>query len=1025
MIRKLLTLSLLFACITVYSQKTLHLTDPASTYKTGVELFEKQKYGAARRCFEQIASNQNFDQTEIKANSQYYAALCAVELFNADAEYLLAVFINENPENAKQNEAKFHMGRFNYNNKKYAKAASWFEQVKPNGLTEDQRHEYYFQSGYSYFQETDYEKARVAFAEIKDIDTKYTSPALYYYSHILYIQKNYESALAGFLRLKDDETFAPIVPYYISQIYFLQKKYDKVIEYAPALLDSVTEKRMAEMARIIGESYYKLNKYGEAIPYLEKYMEKAPAPTQDDRYELAYSYYKTADYQNAVKHFERISSADNSVAQNALYHLADCYIRLKDKNKARLAFSSASKMNYNEDIRESALFNYAIVTYELSYSPFNEAVRAFEDYIKAFPDSKRSDEAYNYLALAYSSTKNYKAALESIEKIRNKDNTIKKAYQRIAFFRGLEIYNSLRFEDAIDLFDKSLENSQYDRILTTRALYWKGEAYYRLGDYAEALNYYNQFLNSSGAPSVDEFETANYNIAYCYFNLNNYNEAITWFKRYVSVMKEARTNQVADSYNRIGDSYFMNSTYWTAAENYDKAISIGKADVDYAMFQKGFTLGLVGRPERKIETLNQLLKSYPASAYTDDAIYETGRSYVVMEKPDNAVSTYNRLIKEYPKSSYVPKALLQLGLISYNRDKDNDAISYYKKVINDYPGTNDARDALAGLKNVYTGMNDAQGYFAYTETLGSFANVRESEQDSMLYRAAENLYMSGNCDKATQNFNSYLERFPEGSFVTNSRFYLADCSRMQNNTENALKGYEYVLEQPHNMFTEQALVNAAQLYYQAENYKPALETYKRLIEEGEINSNITDAKVGAMRCNFKLNDYVATIYAAADLLKTEKVPAELQREIRYMLGKSHYETGNKIAALDEYKALAKDVKSIEGAEAKYRVAEILYEQDKKEAAEKEILDFINKNTPHQYWLGKSFILLSDIYVDRKDDFQAFQTLKSIVDYYEIPDDGILALAKEKQGDILEANPNIENIGQQQDLEIDMNKKEIK
>ncbi len=1024
MIRKIVTLSMLFACISAYSQKTLHLLDPATTYKTGIELFEKQKYSAARHCFEQVSANKAFDQTEVRANSQYYAALCALELFNADAEYLLAVFINENPENAKQNEAHFNMGRFQYNNKKYSKAIDWFEQVKPYSLTETQRYEYYFQSGYSYFQQSDFEKARVAFSEIKDIDTKYTTPALYYYSHILYIQKNYESSLAGFLRLKDDETFAPIVPYYISQIYFLQKKYDKVIEYAPSLLDSVSEKRIAEMSRIIGESYYKLDKFGEAIPYLEKYMEKASAPTQDDKYELAYSYYRTGDYPNAIKYFERISNADNSVAQNALYHLADSYIKLKDKNKARLAFSSASKMDYNPEIKESALFNYAIVTYELSYSPFNEAVRAFEDYIKEFPNSKRSDEAYNYLALAYSSTKNYKAALESIEKIKNKDNTIKRAYQRIAFFRGLEVYNSLRFQEAIDLFDKSLANAQYDRILTARAYYWKGEANYRLGDYTVAIENYNTFFNSSGAPSLEEFETANYNIAYCHFNQKQYNEAITWFKRYTALLKDARINTIGDSYNRIGDCYFMNTTYWTAADNYEKAINIGKSDVDYAMFQKGFTMGLVSRHEKKIETLGQLLKTYPTSPYTDDALYETGRSYVTMEKIDNAISTYTRLLKDHSKSSYVPKALLQLGLISYNKDKDADAIAYYKQVINEYPGSNDARDALAGLKNVYTSMNDAQGYFSYVETLGTFANVRQTEQDSMFYRSAENLYMTGNCEKASQNFNTYLERFPQGSFSTNAQYYLADCNLRQNKTDAALKGFQFVLEQPRNMFTEQALVNASQLYYQAGNYQSALDMYKRLIQEGEINTNITDAKIGAMRCNFKLNDYVATIYAAADLLKTEKVPAELQREIRYMLGKSHYETGNKIAALDEFKALSKDVKSAEGAEAKYMVAEIQYQQGKKDISEKEILDFINKGTPHQYWLGKSFILLSDIYVDKKDDFQAFQTLKSIVDYYEITDDGILAMAKEKQGKILATNPNIENIGQS-DLEIDMDKKKIK
>ena len=62
------------------------------------------------------------------------------------------------------------------------------------------KREYFFKKGYCLFQVKDYTNARVAFYEIKDIDTKYTSPAIYYYSHIAYIQKNYETALNGFLK---------------------------------------------------------------------------------------------------------------------------------------------------------------------------------------------------------------------------------------------------------------------------------------------------------------------------------------------------------------------------------------------------------------------------------------------------------------------------------------------------------------------------------------------------------------------------------------------------------------------------------------------------------------------------------------------------------------------------------------------------------------------------------------------------------------------------------------------------------
>jgi GTP1/Obg family GTP-binding protein len=65
-----------------------------------------------------------------------------------------------------------------------------------------------------------------------------------------------------------------------------------------------------------------------------------------------------------------------------------------------------------------------------------------------YPNSRRIDEAYNYLVMAYMNTRNYREALASIEKIREQTNDIRRAHQRVAYFRGLELYSNLRFEDA-------------------------------------------------------------------------------------------------------------------------------------------------------------------------------------------------------------------------------------------------------------------------------------------------------------------------------------------------------------------------------------------------------------------------------------------------------------------------------------------------------------------------------------------------------------------------------------------------
>lgn len=986
----------------VVAQESMIYSDPDLEYKMGLELFEKLKYGVAQKHFDNAILGYGDRNEEFRANSEYYSALCAIELHNQDAEYKISKFIAENPENSKVNAAFFHMGKFQYRQRKYRQAVYWFLKLNKDKLTEEELAEYHFKLGYSYFRTRKYEKASSAFYEIIDVDTKFTGPAIYYYGHIAYQDKNYETALQSFQKLSSNETFAPVVPYYITQIYYLQGRYDEVIEYAPQFLESASSKRAPEIAKVIGDSYYKKEDYTSALEYLQKHESASKAVLRKDYYQLAYCYYHLEQYDSAAVKFEKVFTETDKLAQNAYYHLADCYIELDEKNKARLAFEFASKLDFEPAIKEEALFNYALLTYELYHSPFNEAIGAFHEFIALYPNSVRLDDAYNFLVMAYLYTSNYKEALNSLEKISEKDHGMKEAYQKVAYYRGLELFNNLKYADAIEKFDKSLQYPGYNRSIKAQSYYWKAEALYQLENYVESIEAYNQFLMSTGAFSLPEYNLAHYNMGYAYFKLKDYPNAIQWFRKYIGFTKGVHTKELADTYNRIADSYFINRTYWVAIENYDKAIEIGLMDKDYALFQRGFSLGLLIRPEKKVNTLQRLITEHPESGYIDDAIFETAKAQMDLQNIDGAFTNYQKLINEYPSSSYVKKSLVQLGLLSYNKDQNQEALNYYKRVVTEFPGTAEAKNSLTGIKNIYVDLNDVDSYFAYVNGLGEFADVSVSEQDSLKYISAEKIYMAGDCDNSILQFNNYLTSFPDGSFVLNANFYLADCYYKTGSNEEALKSYNFVIEKTKNTFTEQALLGAAALNFNSENYEAALENYIELEKVSELNSNLIESRVGQLRCNYLLENNQAVIEAADKILHTEKVSQELIRESRFKKGKALYANKNNELALDEFRMISEEVNSSEGAEAKYLICEIYFNDNQLDVTEHEIFDFASQNTSQEYWLAKAFILLADVYLKNDDKFQAKHTLKSIVDNYN-PDakDEIIKVATEKYNAIIE------------------------
>lgn len=991
----LISVVLLFISIGGMAQKTAIYDQPGEYYQDGLALFNKQQYGPSQKMFQNSIKMIEDPYSIMRINAEYYKALCAVELFNDDAELLLLDFIDKHPESMHIKHIYFQLGVFQYRKKGYKRALKSFEHVDVFDLTKDEQIEFYFKRGYSYFKKDSISLAKKNFFEVLNKDSKYQPPAMYYYSHIAYEEGNYETALKGFLSLRKNEMFKAVVPYYVTHIYYMQKNYEKLLQIAPKLLESATPKRRPEISRLIGEAYYRTEKYKESIPYLERYYKAVNHNiSATNQYQMAYSYYKIGKYEKAIPYFEAIATNDDQMGQYANYHLAICYVKMDKKNYALNSFKAAYENNKDASITADALYNFAKLSYELDYNPYNQALKAFEKYVTEYPNSSHREEAMTYLTKMYLSTNNYNQALESIEKIQNKSPELILAYQRILYSLGVQDFLKEDYKQAIIYLDKSLViNKNQD--FTAKALYWKAESYYRLKIYNASIKAYNNFLTSPGSFSVPMYNTAHYNIGYSYFKLKSYKESNREFRLYILNNKDTNSVVTNDAFNRIGDSYFIQSDFSSAIENYNKAIAIGKRDVDYSLYKKAEALGPLGRYDDKAAAFERLIVDYPNSTYAGNAEYALAQTYYkVIKNNDAAIKHFLHLIDNFnSQTTFVKKAKLDLGYLYNNIGETDKAIILLKSVYEDYRGTIESTYALNTLQGIYTEQGNVDEYFAWAEGRG--VKVATSVQDSANYYVAENSYMSNDCENAIKNFGHYIERFPTGFFINKAYYYKADCELKKENYIDALKDFQYIVD--HNVidFKENSLKQICYINYDLfKDYPSARVSFTELSKVAESKGNHSMATIGIMRCDWYTENYDSVLVSSEKVLALENIQPEIEKEAkkyqaRVFIDKQDWEKAKPV--LNELKTFQA---SPESAEAQYYIAYIEFQKQNYDTAETLAYNVIQQEPSYELWVVKAFILSSDIFVKKGNLNQAKATLESVVNNYT-GDENVLQEAKDK------------------------------
>jgi tetratricopeptide (TPR) repeat protein len=970
-------LSYIFSSLS--AQNTVFINDPQAVFKQAKDFFQRDYYSLAYPLFKELQSNlRETDYSNDAINSQdlrYYALVCALKLNESSSVDPARDFIEFENNKGRVEMLNFHLAEYYFRKKDYQKAVTLYEGTSIDNLSSKEIADLKFHQGYGYFTQKRFDKAKPLLDAIRQLpkDPNYID-ANYYYGFISFYDRKYSEALSAFTVVENQAGYEKIVPYYLANIYLMLDQKDKAIEYAEQKVGKGGQFYDLDLRQLVGHGYYEKQDFEKALPYLEKYVNQSGKVSREDLYELSYCYYETKNWNKAIEGFKQLGGKEDSLAQNSMYLLGDAYLKTNQKANARSAFQFCASNSANPTQKEISEYNYSKLSFELGYQDI--ALSELKDFLQNYPGSSYNKEAKELLVNVLANTNNYRDAISLIDSMQNPSATVKRIYPRILFGRAMELINDGSLSAADALLDKAIEGADQTQLLP-EINFWKGEIAYRLNKIDDAIHYYFEYLKSGRTNGEVNPVDAKYNLGYCFLRKENYRQAQGFFEQVVKTPQINSSSLEQDAYLRFADCFYMNRDFKTALSMYNKILDFSWPAADYASFQKAMIAG-VNNGNEKINLLNSVIRKFPASHLIPDANMEIANTYLSNEQFKEALPYLKNIISSAGNDVLKPRAYLRAGIAYYNMNNNKESLNEYNSLLKNYPNSAEAQDGLDNAKIIYVEEGRSGEYVNFAKSMGM--DISPTQEDQLAYQEAEVQFNNGNFIVAAQKFEDYLSKFPDGKYSLEANYYKSEIYFNQKNWGKAVTGYGAVADKAPNKFAERSLVQAARLnFFNLKDYGNAEKYFSKLKDFATTQENSMEAMRGLLRCQYELEKWNDALDNAKNLLAQKGLGTDDKILANMAIGKSYQTTNQCETALTYFRTVASLSKAAFGAEARFQIADCLFQQGQLKDAEKSAFEVINKSGSYEQWVTRAYLLLGDIYFKEKDYFNAKATFQSVVD----------------------------------------------
>ncbi|MFT5617456.1 MAG: TolA-binding protein [Arenicella sp.] len=956
-----LLLVLLFAQANLVAQNTFLDTKDLGIYRDALELFDKKKYGAAQRKFNEYKVEG--DSEDKRVYSQYYVAVCALFLKQASAEKMISSFITEHPVHPASNSAYFDLGNYYFEQQNFKKATKYLQKnVVPTPIT-GRDIEATYKLGYSYYFQKNYAKAKPLFNKVKTGLHKYVSLASYYSGQLAYKDGNMETAVTDFQRAASDPQFRDEVDGILPVIFYRQQKYD-VVKGMVLDYESTGRKMNPNLSLLAGEIYFRENDFVKAEKYLSEYVKSDQEVDRGVHYRLGMSDLRINERADAIKYLSKAADGEDELAQMAAYHMGITYLSLKKPELADIAFNKVRNLTFDKELQEMGAYYYTKVNYDAEN--FSEVEEGNTFYQEQFPSGKYAEELSGYAGVALFNLGNYEQALQKLDKKENKSTKEQQVYQQIAYNKGALDFNDGNFRTAVDNLKKSQRYPISDS-LKNKANYWIAEAYAIGNKYTEASAYYKQVESK-----YDIYTAALYGLGYVQYNQKKYADALSSFKSYIERPGNNDRAKKMDALVRLADCYYVTKNYDQAINVYNGAIRANAEDLDYVYYQKALAELGSGQLNAANQTLDFILLQFPASKHLDRVYFEKAELNYEAGRRDEATKWYGKFIEQFPRHAQIADVYAKRGL-AYNLDGNSPlAVRDYKFVIDNYPTSSGAESAIRSLQEINNNGYRVASLAEYRRKF-SIANPQSSVGLETEFGAASKAFNDGDYELATHTLLEFLRKYPSSQLTDDANYKLGQSYQYSDNPKQAVVYYKKV----EGTSKLRATKSAADLELGLGLYSDAVTDYLVLKRIAPSKAYESFAILGLMQSYFGIDDYEAVNIYASQIINENMTRYKNQAYLykgKALLAQKRYTD-----AVSQLNYTTQVSTGKEGAEAQYLIGKAYREQKSYDLSNQAFIGVQKKFENYPEWVYNAYLLLAENFVDLGNISQAKGTLESIIE----------------------------------------------